>query len=26
MEDSGMLKDWPALLRWMDDLDSGYRN
>jgi ribulose-5-phosphate 4-epimerase/fuculose-1-phosphate aldolase len=26
MEDRGMLKDWPALLRWMDDLDSGYRN
>ena len=25
LEDSGRLDEWPAMLRWMDGLDAGYR-
>lgn len=25
LEDSGKLDEWPAMLRWMDSVDNGYR-
>ncbi len=25
IEDEGKLKEWPAMLRWMDSIDSSYR-
>jgi len=25
LEDEGKLKEWPAMLRWMDSLDNSYR-
>ena len=25
LEDEGKLKEWPAMLRWMDSIDSSYR-
>ena len=25
LEDSGKLAEWPAMLRWMDSIDNGYR-
>ena len=26
LEDNGKLNEWPAMLRWMDSLDAGYRS